>query len=425
MRALRKAWVSQLLASMSVMRSTAPPSRKAGHVGSLSGHAARITAQRTLSWSSVAAKPPRDTSESPPSLQRSTATKGRSLIPLVVPEQAQLSHPYNSTTRGRVSPQRGSGTMSQSRFQGRTASAPRAGSPCSSCARSPGAAPRPPAAGAAAIRAGSALGAGGGGWCWGRGSWGGDEVSGVGVDVVEVGVVVVVVVVGVVRRHLSDAGGDAPHQLHVRLRGRPAHRPPPFTPPSPCGSRAPSCLSPGANSALALSLGPLPGPHAFVPLSALWVPPTVTCTLACTAGARILPVPVSMPLAAPTLASRAPLHSMRSVAARLGALLAPLRVLSVPLPFPRFWYRVAPSAARALCPPLPLASVRCPRVRPPSLQRAPRPAPCVCPCTLPLSPRLLSPAPRPPGRYPAPPACSPPPPGSRAGRPVAAPAAAA
>ena len=28
-------------------------------------------------------------------------------------------------------------------------------------------------------------------------------------------VVVVVVVVGVVRRHLLDAGGDAPHRLHV------------------------------------------------------------------------------------------------------------------------------------------------------------------------------------------------------------------
>ena len=55
-------------------------------------------------------------------------------------------------------------------------------------------------------------------------SWGlgGDELAGVRVDVVEVVVVVVVVVVGVVRRHLLDAGGDAPHRLHVRLRGRSA-----------------------------------------------------------------------------------------------------------------------------------------------------------------------------------------------------------
>ena len=181
------------------------------------------------------------------------------------------------------------------------------------------------------------------------GGLGDDEVSGVRVDVVEVGVVVVVVV-GVVRRHLLDAGGDAPHRLHVRLRGRHAPRPPPFAPPSPRGSRAPSCLSPGAHGALALALGSLPGPHTFVPLCAPWVPPPVTCALACTAGARILPVPVSMPLAAPTLADRAPLHSTRSVAARLGALLAPLRVLPVPLPFPRSLSRVVPPATRALSP---------------------------------------------------------------------------
>ena len=239
--------------------------------------------------------------------------------------------------------------MSQSRSQGRVPSAPRAGSPCGPCACGAGAAPRPPAAEAAAIRAGSALGAGGGGWFWCRGVWGGDEVSGVGVDVVEVGVVVVVVV-GVVRRHLLDAGGDAPHRLHVRLRGRPAPRPPPFALPSPLGSRAPSCLSPWAHGALALALGSLPGPHALVPLSAPWVPPPVTCALDCTAGARILSVPVSMPLAAPTLADHALLHPMRSVDARLGALLAPLRVLPVPLPFPSSLSRVVPSAARALPP---------------------------------------------------------------------------
>ena len=183
----------------------------------------------------------------------------------------------------------------------------------------------------------------------GSGGVGGDEVPGVGVDVVEVGVVVVVVV-GVVRRYLLDAWGDATHQLQVRLWGRPAPRPPLFAPPSPCGSRAPSCLSPGAHSALALALGSLPGPHAFVPLSASWVPPPVTCALACTAGARILPVPVCMPLAAPTLADRAPLHSMRSVVACLGALLAPLCVLPVPLPFPGSLSRVVPAAARALSP---------------------------------------------------------------------------
>ena len=172
LRALRKARGSQLLESASVMPSTAPPSRRGGQVGSLSGDTARITAQRTPSWSSGATHPPGGTSRFPPSLRRSTASKSRFLISLVIPEQAQLSHPY-TTTRGRASPPRGSGTVSQSRSQGRAPSAPRAGPPCGPCVCGAGVAPRPPAAGAAAICAGPALGAGGGGWCWGRGSWGG------------------------------------------------------------------------------------------------------------------------------------------------------------------------------------------------------------------------------------------------------------
>ena len=348
MRALRKARGSQLLASASVMRSTGPPSRKAGHVGSLSGHAAQITARMTLSWSSGAAHPPGGTSQFTPSLRRSTASKGRFLIPLVVPEQAQLSHPYTFTTRGRASLTRGSGTVSQSRSQGRAPSASRAGSPCSPCACGTGRALPPRRRGSGHLR--RLRPRRGGGWLvLGSGGLGGDEVSGVGVDGVEVGVVVVVVV-GVVRRHLLDAGGDAPHRLHVRLWGRPAPRPPPFAPPSPRGSHAPSCLSPGAHGALALALGSLPGPHAFVPLSVPWVPLPVTRGLACTAGARALPVPVPMPLAAPTLADRAPIHSMHCVAACLGALLAPLCVLPVPLPLPGSLSRVAPSAARALSP---------------------------------------------------------------------------
>ena len=75
------------------------------------------------------------------------------------------------------------------------------------------------------------------------GVWG-DDLSGVWVDVVQV-VVVVVVVVGVVRRHLLDAGGDAPHRLHVRLRGRPAPRPPPFRPAVPPGLPCPVPPVPG------------------------------------------------------------------------------------------------------------------------------------------------------------------------------------
>ena len=291
------------MASASVMRSTAPPSRKAGHVGPLSGHAARITDLRTLSWSSGAAHPPGGTSRFPASLRRSTASNCRFLNPLVVPWLAQLNNPYSSPTRGRASSPRGSGTVPQSRSQGRAPSAPRAGSPCCPCACGAGAAPRLPPA--EAICAGSARGAGGG-WLvlvsWGLG---GDELAGVGVDVVEV-VVVVVVVGDVVRRHLLDAGGDAPHQLHVRLRGRPAPRPPPFDPPCPPGSHAPSRLSLGARGALALALGPPSGP-----LPVPWVPSPVTHALAC-------------PLA----------HRPSSRSMHLGAQPAPLRALPVPLRLP-------------------------------------------------------------------------------------------
>ena len=147
------------MASASVMWSTAPPSRKAGHVGPLSGHTARITDRRTLSWSSGDAHPRGGTSQFPLSPWRSRASKGRFLIPLVVPEQAQLNHPYTSTTRGRTSSPRGSGTVPKSRSQGRAPPTPRAGSPCGPRACGAGAASRPPPA--EAIRAGSALGAGG------------------------------------------------------------------------------------------------------------------------------------------------------------------------------------------------------------------------------------------------------------------------
>ena len=117
---------------------------------------------------------------------------------------------------------------------------------------------------------------------------------------------VVVVVVGVVRRHLLDAGGGAPHRLHVRLRGRPPPRPPPFGPPSTPGFHAPSRLSLGARGALALALGPPSGP-----LPVTWVPPPVTHALACPLAHRPLP---------------------RSL--HLGALPAPLRALPVPWPLP-------------------------------------------------------------------------------------------
>ena len=134
---------------------------------------------------------------------------------------------------------------------------------------------------------------------------------------------VVVVVVGVVCRHLLDAGGDAPHRLHVRLRGRPALCPPPFVPSSPLGSHAPSRLSLGARGALALAFGPLSSPLPVSP-----VPP---------------PVPHALARSLSHLFSPCPLH--------LGSLPAPLRALPVPWPLPGPLPRVAPSAACALLPP--------------------------------------------------------------------------
>ena len=236
--------------------------------------------------------------------------------------------------------------MPQSRSQGWAPSAPRAGSPRCPCACGANAAPRPPPRRGHPRRLRSRRG---GGWLV-LGLWelGGDELAGVRVHVVEV-VVVVVAVVGVVRRHLLDARGDAPHRLHIRLRGRPGPRPPPFDPPSPPGSHAPSCLFLGARGALALALGPLSGP-----LPVPRVPPPVPHTLA-------------RPLA----------HRPSPRSLHLGALPKPLRALSVPwsLPAP------CPESRRplpALWPP--------PLLRPCSLPRVPRPAPCARSCALPLSP---------------------------------------
>ena len=100
-----------------LVRVTAASCGQAPH-GNASGHAARITDWRTLSWSSGAAHPPGGTSWFSPSLRSSTASKGRFLIPLVVPELAQPYQTYTSTTRGRASSPRGSETVPQSRSQG-------------------------------------------------------------------------------------------------------------------------------------------------------------------------------------------------------------------------------------------------------------------------------------------------------------------
>ena len=85
----------------------------------------------------------------------------------------------------------------------------------------------------------------GGRLIWGSGGLGGDEVPRVGVDVGEVGMVVLVVV-GVVRQHLLNPGGDAAHRLEICPRGCPAPRPSPYALPVPPGPHAPPCLPPGA-----------------------------------------------------------------------------------------------------------------------------------------------------------------------------------
>ena len=120
---------------------------------------------------------------------------------------------------------------------------------------------------------------------------------------------VVVVMVGVVRRHLLDTGGDASHRLDAPLRGRPAPCPPLSALPSPRGSRAPPCLFPGAYVALPPAVGPA---HCHLRPSLH-------------RGARILPASLPMSLAVPPFADRTPFCPMCSVAARFGALLASLR----------------------------------------------------------------------------------------------------
>ena len=124
-----------------------------------------------------------------------------------------------------------------------------------------------------------------------------------------------------------------------------------------------------------------------------------------------------MSLAVPPFADRTPLRPMRSVAARLGALLASLRpfpvaaararVLPVSLLFPCAVSRVTSSAPRALPPSAAadLGALPCPCPR--SLPRAPRPIPCVCPWAPRLSPRISRAA----LLWPVPwPACAPSPP---------------
>ena len=141
MRAVRRARGSQLLASTSVMRSTDPPSRRAGALAPCWATPRESQPGGPSRGPAGPANPPGGVSRFPLSLRRSTASEARFVIPLVVPEQTQLSHPY---TGGRASLPRGSGTASQSRSLGWAPSAPRAGSSFGPPACGAGAAPCPP-----------------------------------------------------------------------------------------------------------------------------------------------------------------------------------------------------------------------------------------------------------------------------------------
>ena len=204
----------QILASASMMQSTAAPSSRAGHPGY----------KRTLSWSSRATHPPGGMSWFPLSSRRSKASNSWFLL---YPEVAHFSHPYTSSNTGRVLLPSTLETGSESRTQSSRASAghetptsPLAGSARGSCAAEAAAicarsALGFRAAGGAAICAGSARGsrtAGAGSCgtspCGGagrRGSWGGcrDQGPQGGVDAVDRQGLVVM---GLVRWHLLDAG---------------------------------------------------------------------------------------------------------------------------------------------------------------------------------------------------------------------------
>ena len=184
----------------------------------------------------------------------------------------------------------------------------------------------------------------------GPGGLGGDQVPHVGVDVLDG----LVVVVGVVRRHLVDTRGDAPHRLDVRLRGRPAPLPSSCALPFPPRPRAPSCLPPGAHLTLPLLA---PGPRAYPqPLararslpSDLWpvsrVPTSVTRALAFSACARVLPVPLPVSFVVPCVPPSAARALARPVCPSSPA--APRRgALPVSLPS----LIAACALARPLCP---------------------------------------------------------------------------
>ena len=235
--------------------------------------------------------------------------------------------------------------------------APRAGSargsrPTGAAAICAGSAPGPRAAGAAAVRAGSArrsrtagvesCGAApcrrGSGWRGGGGGGlGGDQGPRIEVDVV----VELVLVVGVVRRHLLDARGDALHRLDLQLRGLPDPLSPPSALPLPYLTWAPSSLPAVAHVAPPLlASGSLCCRRPLAPV--LPVPPAslpVSLAVSCVPSslARALAFPVRLPSPAASCACALPVPPCPSAAA--GALALPLCLprLAAAHPFAHTW----------------------------------------------------------------------------------------
>ena len=182
------------------------------------------------------------------------------------------------------------------------------------------------------------------------GSWGlgGDELAGAGVDVVEV-VVVVVLVVGMVCRHLLDAGGMHLTGCTSGCGGAPLPAPLPLARPPPRAPMPRPACPFGPVAPLPLPLGPLPAP----------------CP--CRGSPSLSPTP--WPARSPTIPRPAP------------CTWAPCPRPCAPFPCPGPVPAPCPESRRpllALCPP--------PLLRPCSLPRVPWPAPCARSWALPLSP---------------------------------------
>ena len=161
------------------------------------------------------------------------------------------------------------------------------------------------------------------------------------------------VVVGVVCRDLLDTRWDSSYRLDFRPGRCPAPLALSSALPFPPRPRAPSCLPSVAHVTLPL-LAPGPPPCAVplalvrslppAPLPVSPVPPSVTPSLAFSAGARILAVPLHVPLAVPCV----PLSAARALACRV-CVPFPAAACTGALPVPLPSLAAASALALPLC----------------------------------------------------------------------------